>query len=251
MDDLSRFSCLNSECPDHGERGVGNLSLTSRYGPDKARRMLRCGTCKARFSERKGTVLFGARLSHEQVETVLEHVAEGCGVRQTSRLCKVNHWAHRRQEHDHNPRWPPATATSPVRPPRGSSGPTIPHRSDARRRGPDRARPARRRGSGASGPCPDKLCDADAVRGEILRQALREVDVGRLGGAVRRVGRPATDATKTIVPVARSTMRGASEWPTWIIPMTFTRSTRSQSYGQRLVNGKPNLPEPIAATWAR
>jgi transposase-like protein len=90
MDDLSRFCCLNSACPDHGKRGEGNLSVTGRYGPDKARRMLRCRTCKARFSERKGTVLFGARLSREQVETVLEHVAEGCGVRQTGRLCKVN-----------------------------------------------------------------------------------------------------------------------------------------------------------------
>ena len=63
MDDLSRFCCLNSACPDHGKRGAGNLSVTSRYGPAKARRMLRCRTCKARFSERKGTVHFGARLS--------------------------------------------------------------------------------------------------------------------------------------------------------------------------------------------
>ena len=36
MDDLSRFCCLNSDCPDHGKRGAGNLTVTSRYGPDKA-----------------------------------------------------------------------------------------------------------------------------------------------------------------------------------------------------------------------
>ena len=90
MDDLSRFCCLNSDCPDHGKRGAGNLTVTSRYGPDKARRMLRCRTCKARFSERKGTPLFDSRLPPEKVESVLEHVAEGCGVRQTGRLCKVN-----------------------------------------------------------------------------------------------------------------------------------------------------------------
>jgi LacI family transcriptional regulator len=89
MDDLSRFGCLNSDCPDHGKRGAGNLSVTSRYGPGKARRMLRCRTCKARFSERKGTPLFDARLPPERVESVLEHVAEGCGVRQTGRLCRV------------------------------------------------------------------------------------------------------------------------------------------------------------------
>ena len=90
MDDLSRFCCLNSDCPEHGKRGAGNLTVTSRYGPDKSRRMLRCRTCKARFSERKGTPLFGAQLAPEKVVSVLEHIAEGGGVRQTGRLCKVN-----------------------------------------------------------------------------------------------------------------------------------------------------------------
>ena len=90
MDDLSRFCCLNCDCPDYGERDAGNLTVTSRYGPDKARRMLRCRTCKARFSERKGTPLFGAKLAPEKIESVLEHVSEGCGVRQTGRLCQVN-----------------------------------------------------------------------------------------------------------------------------------------------------------------
>ena len=60
MDDLSRFCCLNSGCPEYGNREAGNLTVTSRYGPAKSRRMLRCRTCKARFSERKGTPLFGS-----------------------------------------------------------------------------------------------------------------------------------------------------------------------------------------------
>ena len=41
MDDLSRFCCQNSECPDYGKRGGENLSVCGRYGPDKQRRMLR------------------------------------------------------------------------------------------------------------------------------------------------------------------------------------------------------------------
>jgi transposase-like protein len=90
MDDLSRFCCLNSGCPEHGKRGAGNLTVTGRYGAHKVRRMLRCRACKARFSERKGTPLFDSRLPPEKVESVLEHIAEGCGVRQTGRLCKVN-----------------------------------------------------------------------------------------------------------------------------------------------------------------
>ena len=90
MDDLSRFCCLNSTCPDHGKRGGRNLTVTARYGPGKTKRMLRCRTCKARFSERKGTPLFDARIPTAQVESVLEHIAEGCGIRQTGRLCRVD-----------------------------------------------------------------------------------------------------------------------------------------------------------------
>ena len=90
MDNLSRFCCLNSDCPEHGKQGAGNLTVTSRYGPQKARRMLRCDACKARFSERKGTPLFDSRLPQEKVESVLLHIAEGCSFRQTGRLCKAN-----------------------------------------------------------------------------------------------------------------------------------------------------------------
>jgi LacI family transcriptional regulator len=90
MDDLGPFCCLNLDCPDHGKRGHGNLTVTSRYGPGKTRRMLRCRTCQVRFSERKGTPLFDSRLPDDQVVSVLNHVAEGCGVRKTSRLVGVN-----------------------------------------------------------------------------------------------------------------------------------------------------------------
>ena len=90
MDDLSRFCCLNSDCPDHGKRGAGNLTVTSRYGAQKERRMLRCSACKARFSERKGTPYFDSRLPAETFQSVLDRIAEGCGVRQTGRLCKVD-----------------------------------------------------------------------------------------------------------------------------------------------------------------
>jgi LacI family transcriptional regulator len=90
MDDLSRFCCLNSSCPDHGKRDAGNLTVTSRYGPGKSRRMLRCRACKARFSERKGTPLFGSHLPPEKAASVLHHIAEGDGVRKTGRLVGVN-----------------------------------------------------------------------------------------------------------------------------------------------------------------
>ena len=89
MDDLSRFCCLNPDCPDHGKRGHGNLTVPARYGPHKTR-VLRCSTCNDRFSERKGTPLFDTRLPADKVVAVLAHVAEGIGTRKTARLVGVH-----------------------------------------------------------------------------------------------------------------------------------------------------------------
>jgi len=66
QEDVSRFCCLNDRCPDHGKRGAGNLTVCARYGKDKQRRLLYCRSCKARFSERKGTPLFCSQLTEEQ-----------------------------------------------------------------------------------------------------------------------------------------------------------------------------------------
>src|SRR3954454_22107446 len=87
-DDLSRFCCQNPDCPDYGQRGHGNLTVCMRYGKHQ-RRLLYCKTCKARFSERKGTPLFDSRLADDKALAVLAHLADGCGVRQTSRLVQV------------------------------------------------------------------------------------------------------------------------------------------------------------------
>jgi transposase-like protein len=89
MDDLSSFCCQNPDCQDYGRRAHGNLTVCMRYGPHR-RRLLYCKSCKARFSERKGTPLFDTRLPQDKVVAVLHHLAEGCGVRQTGRLCGVS-----------------------------------------------------------------------------------------------------------------------------------------------------------------
>jgi LacI family transcriptional regulator len=90
MDDPSRWCCQNRDCPDYGRRGHGNLSVCGRYGTQQRYRLLYCKTCKARFSERKGTPLFDCRLPRDKLLAVLHHLAEGCGVRQTARLVGVN-----------------------------------------------------------------------------------------------------------------------------------------------------------------
>ena len=123
-DDLSRFCCQNADCPDHGKRGQGNLTVCARYGRQQ-RRLLYCKTCKARFSERKGTPLFDTRLPEEQVASVLAHIAEGCGVRKTSRLVGVNKdtvvrysllaGQHAQQLHDELVALSPRDPGSPVR----------------------------------------------------------------------------------------------------------------------------------------
>ncbi len=89
-DDLSRFCCLNSNCPLHGRRDAGNLSVRDRYGKQRHIRLLHCKACDARFSERKGTPLFNTRLSDDKALDVLAHLADGCGVRQTGRLAGVD-----------------------------------------------------------------------------------------------------------------------------------------------------------------
>jgi transposase-like protein len=90
MDDLTKFCCQNPACADHGKRDAGNLSVCDHYGPNKQRRMLYCSSCKARFSERKGTPLFRATLPEDKIVAVLNHIGEGCGIRKTGRLVGVN-----------------------------------------------------------------------------------------------------------------------------------------------------------------
>jgi IS1 family transposase/transposase-like protein len=90
MDDLSQFCCLNSRCPDCGRRGAGNLTVTGRLGKAGQFRLLYCRSCRARFSERKGTPLYRAHLPEDKVLSILEHINEGCGVLKTARLVKVH-----------------------------------------------------------------------------------------------------------------------------------------------------------------
>ena len=40
MDDLKIFCCQNPDCPDYGQRGLDNLRVCFRNGPDKQRRVL-------------------------------------------------------------------------------------------------------------------------------------------------------------------------------------------------------------------
>jgi LacI family transcriptional regulator len=90
MQALSKFCCQNKRCPDYGKRHANNLTVCAWYGKNNHIRLLYCRTCKRRFSERKGTPLFGLRLPNEKAVSLLKHICEGCGVRKTSRLVSVH-----------------------------------------------------------------------------------------------------------------------------------------------------------------
>ena len=125
MDDLKTFCCQNPDCPDHGQRGLDNLRVCFRNGPNKERRVLACRTCQTRFSERKGTPLYRSKLPEEKALSVLQHLQESCGVRQTGRLVGVNKdtvvrlavlaGGHARELHDELVAFSPPDARSPVR----------------------------------------------------------------------------------------------------------------------------------------
>ena len=82
---LAELCCTNPGCRDCGKCNGGNLTV--RAGKTGGRwRSILCTTCGQLFSERKGTPLWGTRMSPELVEAIAQHLQEGCGIRKTSRL---------------------------------------------------------------------------------------------------------------------------------------------------------------------
>lgn len=87
---LSAFCCQNARCPDFGKKGVGNLYQHNWVDRQTQRiRNLRCRTCKTEFSERKGTPWYQSRLPFDKGLALARHLAEGDGIRKTSRLVAV------------------------------------------------------------------------------------------------------------------------------------------------------------------
>lgn len=73
---LDSFVCQTPHCPDFHQPGRQNIHLRKFYGPEK-RRLLRCRTCGAEFSETKGTPYWGSKLPPEQVDRVVDHITHG------------------------------------------------------------------------------------------------------------------------------------------------------------------------------
>ena len=84
--DLSQFCCQNPRCIAYGASSAGNLTTSGFVDKAKTIRLLRCKTCHRRFTSRKGTVFYRSHLPPDEVVNILNHVTEGCGMRQTGRL---------------------------------------------------------------------------------------------------------------------------------------------------------------------
>ena len=121
---MARFCCQNPDCERYGRRDEGNVLVIDHLGKARHRQPY-CRVCKARFSEFKGTPFFNSRLPHDKVLAVLEHLAEGCGVRQTARPVGVNKdtvtrlalpaGPHAQAAHDELVAFPPLHPRRPVR----------------------------------------------------------------------------------------------------------------------------------------
>ncbi len=86
---LESLACVNPDCDLYGQKGGHNLTIRKVYGRDNIR-YLRCRCCQEEFSERKNTALWNSKIPEEKAVSVAEHLAEGCGIKSTARLVKVD-----------------------------------------------------------------------------------------------------------------------------------------------------------------
>ena len=89
MIDLSNYFCPNSKCKDHGVRGRGNITTSTRYGKNKTH-LLRCKTCNQRFSENRNTVFMHSNYSRETIQRIVLAIAECNSIRGTARILSLD-----------------------------------------------------------------------------------------------------------------------------------------------------------------
>jgi IS1 family transposase/transposase-like protein len=80
---------VNEGCELYGQAGQNNLLIRKVYSKDQIR-YLRCRKCRMEFSERKNTALWNTKVREAKAVSVGEHLAEGCSLKGTARLVKVD-----------------------------------------------------------------------------------------------------------------------------------------------------------------
>lgn len=89
MIDLSNYFCPNPKCQDHGVRGKGNITTSTRYGKNKTH-LLRCRTCNQRFSENRNTIFMYSNYTKETIQRIIVAIAECNSVRGTARILSLD-----------------------------------------------------------------------------------------------------------------------------------------------------------------
>ena len=85
------ITCPNPKCKKYGKKGLGNVVSNGTYrtrSTGKARLFL-CRTCGKAFSSRSGTAFFDLRSPRKKVLMGLRLLAEGLGLRGTSRVLEI------------------------------------------------------------------------------------------------------------------------------------------------------------------
>ncbi len=77
------FFCPNEACGDYGKRGSGNIVVYDTYGKYR-RKLLKCRTCNARFSERHSTFFFGLHTKETKIKEVIFYLLEGMSFREAA-----------------------------------------------------------------------------------------------------------------------------------------------------------------------
>jgi transposase-like protein len=87
----SEITCPNPKCKHHGKKGLANVVSNGTYqtrSTGKARLFL-CRTCGKAFSSRTGTAFFDLRTRKKKILMGLRLLAEGMGLRATSRVLEI------------------------------------------------------------------------------------------------------------------------------------------------------------------
>lgn len=87
--ELSDIFCPNKACSDFGKKGQDNIVCYEIYGPNETK-LLRCRTCRTKFSERRNTVFFGLHTSEDEITKVTRCLAEGNSIRATARIMSLD-----------------------------------------------------------------------------------------------------------------------------------------------------------------
>lgn len=88
--DITDVWCPNPECPNYGIRNVlGHIVSYGSYGKHSCL-LLRCRTCRTRFSERKQTVFYGLHTDEKTIERVVRCLVEGNGLRASARIMDLS-----------------------------------------------------------------------------------------------------------------------------------------------------------------